>query len=448
MTNNQVKIDLRVREMLGQQYDLARWMDCFGSPLNLVYPQIALENGRRWLERLRAIYPNTDIHYSMKACKSSALAVAFSHAGLGMDVSSAQELMTAVNAYASMKDISFTGPEKPDHELALCISHGISVNLDSKSELKRFIALQIAMNKQGVPILRMKPPMQPESRFGFTAPEIIDAANLLSSNGNHIDGLSFHLSEYSTSARIDTTTAALKLMGQLSDQQIPIGKLSIGGGFLLSYLERASEKSILNSEHCWQNKKIEDTYPYYSTFAAEEHAARILDGVLSNSRNRQILNDLDIKILLEPGRALTDQCGGTCFSVLGGKETHTDMDVVVLKGMGFSLSETWFGSDFLPQPQLVKLSQGALLSGRNPYVLAGRSCLERDVIRWQATKFDTPPAAGDLIYIPNTAGYQMDSNESTFHQIPLPRKLAVFWGNANQSCILDNEVDIRSLINK
>jgi diaminopimelate decarboxylase len=32
---------------------------------------------------------------------------------------------------------------------------------------------------------------------------------------------------------------------------------------------------------------------------------------------------------------------------------------------------------------------------------------------------------GDLLVYPNTAGYQMDSNESRFHDLPLPPKIAV-----------------------
>ncbi|RUW68309.1 hypothetical protein EOA29_37410, partial [Mesorhizobium sp. M1E.F.Ca.ET.063.01.1.1] len=41
-----------------------------------------------------------------------------------------------------------------------------------------------------------------------------------------------------------------------------------------------------------------------------------------------------------------------------------------------------------------------------------------------ALAVESAVSAGDLVVFTNTAGYQMDSNESSFHQIPLPRKIA------------------------
>jgi len=39
--------------------------------------------------------------------------------------------------------------------------------------------------------------------------------------------------------------------------------------------------------------------------------------------------------------------------------------------------------------------------------------------------FPHRPAVGDLLVYLNTAGYQMDSNESPFHELPLPPKVVV-----------------------
>lgn len=57
--------------------------------------------------------------------------------------------------------------------------------------------------------------------------------------------------------------------------------------------------------------------------------------------------------------------------------------------------------------------------------VAGNSCLEVDLVSWRKLQFDRRPTIGDLLVYCNTAGYQMDSNESEFHQIPLPEKLSV-----------------------
>lgn len=57
--------------------------------------------------------------------------------------------------------------------------------------------------------------------------------------------------------------------------------------------------------------------------------------------------------------------------------------------------------------------------------VAGNLCLEQDMITWRKIKFDTIPEKGDLLIYYNTAGYQMDSNESEFHKIPLVKKYVV-----------------------
>lgn len=50
--------------------------------------------------------------------------------------------------------------------------------------------------------------------------------------------------------------------------------------------------------------------------------------------------------------------------------------------------------------------------------------MESDFIRRTGVDFPVEPAAGDLIVFVNTAGYQMDSNESRFHEHPIPGKIA------------------------
>jgi diaminopimelate decarboxylase len=49
------------------------------------------------------------------------------------------------------------------------------------------------------------------------------------------------------------------------------------------------------------------------------------------------------------------------------------------------------------------------------------------VLSWRKIPFPRRPEIGDLLIYLNTAGYQMDSNESEFHQLPLPPKVVVDW---------------------
>ena len=87
-----------------------------------------------------------------------------------------------------------------------------------------------------------------------------------------------------------------------------------------------------------------------------------------------------------------------------------------------SVSEQWKGSEFLPDPMLWPSA------GPGDPVLAcvgGASCLEYDMLTWRKVPFPRPPRSGDLLVYPNTAGYQMDKNETEFHQLPLPARVVL-----------------------
>ena len=70
----------------------------------------------------------------------------------------------------------------------------------------------------------------------------------------------------------------------------------------------------------------------------------------------------------------------------------------------------------------MKSSKLNVNASRNPATMAGRSW---GMVTWRKVRFPARPAPGDLLVYPNTAGYQMDSNESPFHDLPLPLKVVL-----------------------
>ena len=141
-----------------------------------------------------------------------------------------------------------------------------------------------------------------------------------------------------------------------------------------------------------------------------------------------LLSEHGLQLMLEPGRALLDQAGFTLFAVQGVKD-RGDYGITTVNGTSFSLSEQWFASEFLPDPELVTAMRAPHAPARErvPYrtCVGGASCLDSDMITWRKVAFAQRPEPGDLLLYPNTAGYQMDSNESPFHELPLPPKLVV-----------------------
>lgn len=92
-----------------------------------------------------------------------------------------------------------------------------------------------------------------------------------------------------------------------------------------------------------------------------------------------------------------------------------------MDGSSLSLSEQWFDSEYLPDPVLWPEEPGTPTAT----VVGAATCLESDMLSWRRIPLPRAAAAGDLLIYPNTAGYQMDSNESPFHELPLPPKVVL-----------------------
>ena len=94
-----------------------------------------------------------------------------------------------------------------------------------------------------------------------------------------------------------------------------------------------------------------------------------------------------------------------------------------VEGSSFSACETWFSSEYLVDPILVKKSEGGRCSSK--FYIAGHSCLEDDVLTNRFIELDSYPVPGDLLVFANTSGYQMDLLENEFHRHPMPKKVVV-----------------------
>jgi diaminopimelate decarboxylase len=121
------------------------------------------------------------------------------------------------------------------------------------------------------------------------------------------------------------------------------------------------------------------------------------------------------------------------------KSTKTiDRDnLIFVDGNINHLSEQWFDSDFMVDPILKEKSPQKNKLQIFLAAISGNLCLESDMIAWRKINFQKKPLPGDLLVFINTAGYQMDSNESTFHCIPLPPKINVIKSKGEWNNYLD-----------
>lgn len=429
------------RDILQTDRLLASWVAVSGSPLHVVFPATAMRNAQEWRSATSARDVACDIRFALKSCKSKAIVKAFGLAGIGADVSSVGEIRRAIEGYIPASRMSFTGPQKPHHDLMVCLGAGIALHVDAPSEADRLVALASMTKTNPRVLLRLKPQGVDRSRFGMTSDALIACALALAAAGIAVEGISFHLGGYSVEDRVRAIRECIAISSSLEEQGILCSTIDIGGGFPMRYLESEDDDATIEALPRWGKRSMRGDYPYASSIGGQDAAAAILDRIMADDADRSALKRLGITLIMEPGRALLDQCGLSAFKIIGRKDGGSDMPLLVLDGMNFSLSETWFGADFLPAPFLVN-RHGCFPCTGARYALAGRSCMESDFLRRIGVDFPVEPEPGDLIVFVNTAGYQMDSNESRFHEHPLPRKVAAIQTRYGWQAIQDDVYSI------
>ncbi|MGW1742158.1 alanine racemase [Nocardia sp. NPDC001965] len=390
-----------------------------GGPFHLMYPTRVVDNIRAFQQVFTESRTSGTVYYGKKANKAACVARACATAGAGIDVSSTGELTAALGQGIRGADLLVTGPEKSDDLHWLAGRHGCLITVDSIGELKRLAALDIPIDV----LLRVLPAAS-ASRFGMSAEELDQAVSeAVDYPSISLQGFSFHLSGYDPEPRA-------AMAGQLIDRcraartlGHPAGIISIGGGFGVDYVPAADWSAFRQqATRRWfhSGKAFESYYPY----SFPEPGPAMLAAILRRDDLAGRLRRTETTLAVEPGRALLDRAGSTVFRVQGGKTRHEHGQpyrVLTVDGSSLSLSEQWFDSEYLPDPVLWPDGPGT----RTATVVGAATCLESDMLSWRRIPLPRAAVTGDLLIYPNTAGYQMDSNESPFHELPLPPKVVL-----------------------
>ncbi len=408
--------------------------DGLGSPLHVVLPQLFAFNAQRFNESLRAAGVDGLVLYAKKANKARCFTQACPRLGLGVDAASLEEATQALGAGVPGRTIGISGPAKHPELLRLALWQGCLLAVDSLQELQQVAAIALQQQRSARLLLRWRPPSQANSRFGLADDELRHALQLCAAQPRQLafEGFSFHLGGYSPEERAEAAHWLVDLSLDARRLGLHADSIDIGGGFGVRYVEPAAWNDFQaqqGPQHYHATRRFGGGfYPY----AAESHGAEMLSRLLALPQAGQgpslaeRLRRDGMRLLLEPGRALLDQAGFTLYRVQGVKDRPGEgYGIVTVAGTSFSLSEQWFDSEYLPDPLLLG---AAPASGRpEPYAacVGGSTCLDSDMVSWRKLRLPRRPAPGDLLAYLNTAGYQMDSNESPFHDLPLPHKVVV-----------------------
>lgn len=413
-----------------------------GSPLHLVFPTVFAANVQAFQEAFTQARVAGELLFAKKANKAGSFVTACAENHIGVDVASAAELEKALSGGIPGRYIGVSGPQKTAHLLSLSLAHNCLLAVDSLDELLQIQPLAQSRHAQARLLLRYRPDSQPHSRFGLNAKECEHALAFCRQHHDRLslEGFSFHLSGYSPQERAQT---ASQLIDLCRASGLPTCRhVNLGGGFAVRYVAPEHWQTFIAQDspaHYHGQKTFAGFYPYGSPRAGSQVLCDVLGSPVGNGQTlaeKAVAHG--VALIIEPGRALLDQAGLSIFRVQGVKDRHSTDGYahVTVQGSSFSLSEQWFNSEFLPEPLLLPAS--ARPAAPFTACIGGATCLESDMLTWRKVRFGQPILPGDLLVYLNTAGYQMDSNESPFHAVDLPHKVAVELRNNHLHWKLDS----------
>ena len=400
-----------------------------GSPVNVLDPTPALRNAAELVDAGRAAGVDVRVFFARKANKALAFVDALAAAGHGVDVASERELRQVLDAGVPGERVILSAAVKPDALLRLAVEAGVTVSVDSVAELDRLAALAGTDGVRVAPRLAPDPATLPPTRFGERLATWRAALRTTRPRVEYA-GVHVHLHGYAAADRRTALGEALELVDALVGAGHAPAFVDLGGGVPMSYLDDGEQWAAFQSAReamvrgdsdpfTWKAHPLANTYPYHQAPVRGGWLSEVLGGELPDGGTAADgLSRRGLRLHLEPGRSLLDGCGATLARVAFTKQRSDGVDLVGLEMNRTQCRST--SDDFLVDPLLVRRGE----PGRPVEAfLVGAYCIEDELILLRRMRFPRGVRAGDVMALPNTAGYLMHILESASHQIPLARNV-------------------------
>jgi diaminopimelate decarboxylase len=334
----------------GEDVDLARVAQEFGTPLYIYSAGTVLDH----YQRLDAALGDLDhlVCYAAKANSNRAVLRLLADAGAGFDIVSGGELFRVLKAGGDPKKCTFAGVGKSREEIEYALEQGVySINVESEAELESINKIAASKGVRAPVALRVNPDVDPhtheyistgshENKFGIAldhAAAVYERAGKLGKID--IVGVQMHIGSQIT--QVEPFAEAIKKVAPLVRElksKYGITFFSIGGGLGIVY-----ESSFASGSSEWWRKSGRTLTsvlslggrggreaPGEGRTSTHEHALSIqqyVDAILSP------LRELELKILLEPGRLLVGNAGVLLTRVRYIKQSGQKKFAIVDAGM-------------------------------------------------------------------------------------------------------------------
>ena len=308
--------------------DVVDLVSQYGSPLYIL-DEVSLRTAcQQYRDAFSKHYQGqSQVLYASKAWSCLAVCAIVGSEGLGIDVVSAGEILTALRAGVSPSLIYFHGNNKSADELSYALEFGCTIVVDNWNELQ---TLDILAKEQSIAViptaprimLRLTPGIEChtheyiqtghiDSKFGFDPNEIEAVFAFVAKSSLNCSGIHAHIGSQIFELQPHQDIGGVMVQWfklAIEKYGLKFSELNIGGGLGIRYVESDDPPSI------------ED---WVKTVSAGVTDAFVASGVALP------------KLLCEPGRSLV---GSTCVTAytIGGSKTVPDIRTYITVDGGMS----------------------------------------------------------------------------------------------------------------
>ena len=397
--------------------DVVELVEQYGSPLYIL-DEVSLRTAcQQYRDAFTKHYQGrSQVLYASKAWSCLAVCAIVGAEGLGIDVVSAGEILTALRAEVAPSLIYFHGNNKSVDELSYALESGCTIVVDNWHELKTLDrltkeqSLSMSFIEPRI-MLRLTPGIEChtheyiqtghiDSKFGFDPNEIEAVFAYVSESSLNCVGIHAHIGSQIFELQPHQDIGGVmvqwfKLAGE--KYGLKFSELNIGGGLGIRYVESDDPPSI------------ED---WVKTVCAGVTDAFVTAGLGLP------------KLLCEPGRSLV---GSTCVTAytIGGSKTVPDIRTYITVDGGMSDN---------PRPITYQSKYRAVVANRmsaplsQTVTIAGKHCESGDILIKDIQLPETN--AGDILVVFGTGAYNY-SMASNYNRLPKPAAIIVEGGESS-----------------
>jgi len=379
-----------------EDVDLAMLADEVGTPF-YCYSTATLE--RHYRVFASALPKDTLIAFSVKANGNLAVLKTLGLLGAGADVVSGGELKKALAAGIPANRIVFSGVGKTKSEMQLGLEAGIhQFNVESEPELEALSEVALAMNKRAPVTIRVNPDVDAkthakittgtsETKFGIPWSRAREAYALAARLGGiEVVGVDVHIGSQVTDLApfAEAFRRVAELVKQLRAAGHTIARADLGGGLGVPYLK--------------DNAPPPDPAEYGALAA-------------------RLKTELDVELIVEPGRLIAANAGVLVSRVLYVKQGESKTFLILDAGMNDLLRPALYDAHH----EIVSVTEPAAAHLRHRYDVVGPVCETTDLF---ARDRDLPELkAGDLVAFLTAGAYGAVMSSAYNARPPAPEVL-------------------------